>query len=110
MKSGRLRAIGISSPKRSSFMPELPAIAESVPGYDNELWWGVFTAAKTPRAVIDRLNAEIRKAMATDDMKKRFAEFGAEQSPTTPEGLNTLVKNEIAKWSKVIKDANIKAE
>jgi tripartite-type tricarboxylate transporter receptor subunit TctC len=110
MKSGRLRAIGISSPKRSSFMPELPAIAESVPGYDNELWWGVFTAAKTPRGVIDRLNAEIRKAMATDDMKKRFAEFGAEQSPTTPEGLNTLVKNEIAKWSKVIKDANIKAE
>lgn len=110
MKSGRLRAIGVSSPKRSSFMPEMPAIAESVPGYDNELWWGVFTAAKTPRPAIDRLNAEIHKILATAEMKKRFAEFGAEPAPTTPEAFNTLVKNEIAKWSKVVKTANIKPE
>ena len=110
MKSGRLRAIGMSSPKRSSFMPEIPPIAEALPGYDNDLWWGVFVAGKTPRPIIDRLNAEIHKVMATDEMKKRFAEFGAEQAPTTPEAFSLLVKNEIAKWTKVIKDANIKAE
>lgn len=110
MKSGRLRAIGMSSPKRSSFMPEIPPIAETLPGYDNDLWWGVFVAGKTPRPIIDRLNAEIHKVMATDEMKKRFAEFGAEQAPTTPEAFSLLVKNEIAKWTKVIKDANIKAE
>ena len=110
MKSGRLRAIGMSSPKRSSFMPEIPPIAEALPGYDNDLWWGVFVAGKTPRPLIDRLNAEIHKVMATDEMKKRFAEFGAEQAPTTPEAFSLLVKNEIAKWTKVIKDANIKAE
>jgi tripartite-type tricarboxylate transporter receptor subunit TctC len=110
MHSGRLRALGVSSPKRSSFMPEMPAIAETVPGYDNELWWGVFTTAKTPKAVIDRLNAEIHKVLASDDMKKRFADFGAEPSPTTPEAFNAMIKSEIAKWSKVIKDANIKPE
>lgn len=110
MNSGRLRALGVSSPKRSSFIPELPAIAETVPGYDNELWWGIFAPAKTPKATLDRLAQEIHKALATDDMKKRFADFGAEPSPTTPEGLSTLVKNEIAKWSKVVKDAQIKAD
>ena len=110
MKSGRLRAIGMSSPKRSSFMPEIPAIAETVPGYDNDLWWGVFTASKTPRPIIDKLNAEIHKVMATDDMKKRFSEFGAEQAPTTPDAFTLMVKNEIAKWGKVIKAANIKPE
>jgi tripartite-type tricarboxylate transporter receptor subunit TctC len=110
MKSGRLRALGVSSPKRSSFMPQMPAIAEAVPGYDNELWWGVFTTAKVPKATIDRLNAEIRKILGTDEMKKRFADFGAEPSPTTPEAFNAIVKSEIAKWSKVVKAANIKPE
>ena len=110
VQSGRLRAIGVSSPQRSSFLPNLPAIAETLPGYDNDLWWGVFTAAKVPKATIDRLNAEIHKTMATDELKKRFAEFGAVAAPTTPEGFNAIVKSEIAKWSKVIREANIKAE
>ncbi len=110
MQSGRLRAIGVSSPQRSAFLPNLPAIAETLPGYDNDLWWGVFTAAKVPKTTIDRLNAEIHKTMASDDLKKRFAEFGALAAPTTPEGFNTIVKNEIAKWGKVIREAGIKAE
>lgn len=110
MNSGRLRALGVSSPQRSAFTPGLPAIAETVPGYENELWWGVFAPAKTPKAVIDRLNAEIRKILAADEIKKRFAEFGAEPTPTTPEVFSALVKSEIARWSKVVKDANIKPE
>ncbi len=110
MNSGRLRALGVSSHKRSAFAPGLPAIAETLPGYDNELWWGMFAPAKTPKAVIDRLNAEIRKILATDDIKKRFAEFGAEPAPTTPEAFTALVKSEIAKWSKVVKDAKIQPE
>jgi tripartite-type tricarboxylate transporter receptor subunit TctC len=110
MQSGRLRAIGVSSPQRSSFLPNLPAIAETLPGYDNDLWWGVFVAAKTPKPIIDRLNAEIHKTMTTDEIKKRFADFGAVAAPTTPDGFNIIVKNEIAKWGKVIKTANIKPE
>jgi len=110
MQSGRLRAIGVSSPQRSAFLPQLPAIAETLPGYDNDLWWGVFVGSKTPRPIVDRLNAEIHKTMTTEEMKKRFADFGAVAAPTTPEGFNTIVKNEIAKWTKVIKAANIKPE
>jgi tripartite-type tricarboxylate transporter receptor subunit TctC len=110
MQSGRLRAIGVSSPQRSKFLPNLPAIAETLPGYDNDLWWGVFVASKTPKPIIDRLNTEIHKTMTTDDMKKRFADFGAVGAPTTPDGFNTIVKSEIAKWTKVVKTANIKPE
>lgn len=111
MKAGRLRALAVSTAKRSSFMPELATVAESgVPGYDVSLWWGVFAPVKTPKPVIDRLNAEIRKALATDAMKKQFADFGAEPSPMTPEAFSALVKSEIAQWRKVIKDANIKPE
>jgi tripartite-type tricarboxylate transporter receptor subunit TctC len=110
MQSGRLRAIGVSSPQRSAFLPNLPAIAETLPGYDNDLWWGVFTASKVPKARIDQLNVEIQKTMASEELKKRFAEFGAVAAPTTPDGFNTIVKNEIAKWGKVIREANIKAE
>jgi tripartite-type tricarboxylate transporter receptor subunit TctC len=110
MNSGRLRALGVSSPRRTAFVPGLPAIAETLPGYDNELWWGVFAPAKTPKAVIDRLNAEIRKILGADDIKKRFAEFGAEPTPATPEAFTALVRNEIAKWSKVVKAAKIEPE
>jgi tripartite-type tricarboxylate transporter receptor subunit TctC len=110
MNTGRLRALGVSSPKRSSFVPELPAIAESVPGYDNELWWGIFAPARTPAPVLEKLNQEIHKALATEEMKKRFASFGAEAAPTTPEGLSGIVRSEIAKWTKVVRDAQIRPE
>ena len=71
MKSGRLRALAVSTAKRSAFMPELPTVAESgVPGYDVSLWWGVFAPSKTAKPVMDRLNAEIHKAMSSEAMKK----------------------------------------
>lgn len=111
MKSGRLRALGVTSSKRTTLLPDLPTIAESgVPGYEASLWWGIFAPSKTPKPVIDRLNSEIHKTMATDDMKKVFADFGAEPAPTTPEAFTAMVKKEIAKWSVVVKTANIKAE
>jgi tripartite-type tricarboxylate transporter receptor subunit TctC len=111
MKSGRLRALGVTSAKRTSYMPELPTIAESgLPGYESSLWWGMFAPAKTPKPVIDRLNAEVHKAIAGPEMKKLYVEFGAEPAPTTPEAFSAMVKTEIAKWAKVVKDANIKPE
>ncbi len=110
LKSGRLRVIGVSTAKRSPFAPELPPIADAVPGYDVSLWWGIFAAAKTPRAVMDRLNAEIHKALASADVKKRFADFGAEPSPMTPDAFSAHVRGEIAKWRKVVIDNHIKAE
>jgi tripartite-type tricarboxylate transporter receptor subunit TctC len=111
MKSGRLRALGVTGSKRTSFAPELPTVAESgVPGYEATLWWGIFAPSKTPKPVLDRLNSEIHKAMAAPDMKKVFVDFGAEADPTTPEGFSTYVKAEIAKWTTVVREAKIKAE
>jgi tripartite-type tricarboxylate transporter receptor subunit TctC len=111
MKSGRLRALAVSTAKRTAFMPELPTVAESgVPGYDVSLWWGVFAPAKTPKPVMDRLNTEIHKAMSSEVMKRHFAEFGAEAAPMTPDAFSAKVKTEIDNWRKVIQAANIKAE
>ena len=111
MKSGRLRALGVTGEKRTSFAPELPTIAESgVPGYEASLWWGMFAPSKTPKPIIDRLNGEIHKARASPEMKKLYVEFGAEPAPTTPDAFTGMVRKEIAKWSKVVKDANIKPE
>lgn len=111
IKSGRLRVLAVSTAKRSSFMPELPTVAESgVPGYDVSLWWGVFAPAKTAKPVMDRLNSEIHKAMSSEPMKKLFAEFGAEAAPMTPEAFTAKFKTEIGNWRKVIQAAGIKAE
>ena len=111
MKSGRLRALAVSTAKRTAFMPELPTVAESgIPGYDVSLWWGVFAPAKTPKPVMDRLNTEIHKAMSSEVMKRHFAEFGAEAAPMTPDAFSAKVKTEIGNWRKVIQAANIKAD
>ena len=111
IKSSRLRAIGMSTAKRSSFAPNLPTIAESgLPGYDVSLWWGIFAPVKTPRPVIERLNAEINKILVTEEIKKRFADFGAEPTPASPEAFTAMFKSEIVKWSKVVKESGIKAE
>ena len=111
IKSSRLRAIGMSTAKRSSFAPNLPTIAESgLPGYDVSLWWGNFAPVKTPRPVIERVNAEINKILVTEEIKKRFADFGAEPTPASPEAFTAMFKSEIVKWSKVVKESGIKAE
>ena len=111
MKSGRLRALGVTGTKRTSFAPELPTVAESgVPGYEATLWWGIFAPSKTPKDVLGRLNGEINKTLGSADMKKVFVDFGAEPEPTTPEAFSNFVKAEIAKWTKVVKTANIKPE
>jgi tripartite-type tricarboxylate transporter receptor subunit TctC len=111
MKSGRLRALGVSTARRSGFMPELPTIAESgVPGYESSLWWGIYAPSKTPKPVLEKLSSEIHKIIATDEMKKRFADFGAEPMPLGPDAFSAMTKREIATWSQVVKAANIRPE
>jgi tripartite-type tricarboxylate transporter receptor subunit TctC len=111
INSKRLRAIGMSTAKRSRFAPDLPTIAESgLPGYDVSLWWGFFAPVKTPRPIVERLNGEINKILVTDETRKRFAEFGAEPTPASADAFTSYFRSEIAKWAKVVKDANIKAE
>ena len=111
IKSGRVRALGVGSPKRSALVPDVPTIAESgVKGYDAYSWAGVFAPAGTPKEMVAKVNADIVKALSEPEVKKRLLEAGAEAAPGTPEQFGAFLKAEIAKWAKVVKDANIKAD
>jgi tripartite-type tricarboxylate transporter receptor subunit TctC len=108
LKAGTLRALAVTGAHRSPSAPDIPTVAESaLPGFEAETWWGIVAPAGTPRAILAKLNAAARKALADDDTKRRFADLGMTNGGSSPEELDVYIKSEIAKWSKVIKDANI---
>ena len=109
-RAGKLRAIAISSGKRSPQAPELPTIAESgVPGYDLTPWYGVLFPAGTPRAIVMRLNQEIGGILTTPDVVERFRTQGIDLVTSTPEAFAALIKSEIPKWRKVVKESGAQA-
>ena len=112
VKAGKLRALGVSSEKRSSLMPELPAISETpgLTGFDLTAWVAMFAPAGTPKEIVDRLSTEVRKALAKAEVRDRITQFAAEVTPSTPEQLADFVKAQLANWGKRIKDAGIEAE
>jgi tripartite-type tricarboxylate transporter receptor subunit TctC len=111
VKAGRLRALAISSAKRSAAAPELPTVAESgMPGYESGTWFGLFAPAGTPREIISRLNGEINKIVATADMKSRLVAQGADPISVTPEQFRAFVKKELERWGKVVKTIGIKVD
>jgi tripartite-type tricarboxylate transporter receptor subunit TctC len=108
LKAGTVRALAVTGAHRSPSAPDIPTVAEAaLPGFEAETWWGIVAPAGTPQAVLAKLNAAARKALADDDTKKRFADLGMTNGGSAPEELDAYIKSEIAKWSKVIKDANI---
>ncbi len=108
IKSGKLRALGVTTAKRSALVPELPTIAEAgVKGFDANNWYGVLVPAKTPRNIIDRLNKEIVAVLNLPDVKKILFASGLDAAPTTPEEFGRYIKSEKDKWEKVIKAANL---
>jgi tripartite-type tricarboxylate transporter receptor subunit TctC len=111
LKAGRLRALAVASPQRSSLMPELPTMAEAgVPGVVSATDYGIFAPAATPKDVIALLNREINAALQTADLRAKLAAQGIEVSASTPEALQAELAQEIAKWARVIREANIKLE
>lgn len=111
VRSGKLKALGVSTPKRSAAVPDLPTIAESgLPGYSATAWYGVLAPAGTPRGIILKLNAEIVKSLGTEEMKKRIAADGGEVIGSTPEEFTTVMKTDIAKWAKVVKDSGAQVD
>ncbi len=108
IKSGKLRALGVTTAKRSALVPELPTIAESgVKGFDANNWYGVLVPAKTPRPIINRLNKEIVTVLNLPDVNKILFASGLDAAPTTPEAFGAYIKSEKDKWEKVIKAANL---
>ena len=110
-KAGKIRAIAVTTAKRSSVHPELPTIAESgLPGYDVSSWQGVFAPAATPRPIISRLNAEIVRILAMPDVRERLTGLGADPVGNTPEQFAAYVKAEIAKWAAVVKQTGARVD
>src|SRR3990172_2827645 len=111
IKAGRLRPLAVTTVKRSAGAPELPTMQEAgVAGYEVAGWYGVLAPAKTPQPIIARLNREIVRILQTQEMKDRLAADGSEAVGSTPGQFGAHIKSEIAKWSKVVKEAGIKAE
>ncbi len=109
VKSGQLRALGITSLKRSPMLPEVPTIAESgLPGFEVQTLYAILAPARTPDAIVQRLNAEIAKALRVPDVRQRLEADGSQVLISTPAELGKLMVAEIAKWTKVIKRAGIK--
>jgi tripartite-type tricarboxylate transporter receptor subunit TctC len=108
IKAGKLRGLGVTPAKRSEMLPDVPAIGETVPGYDASGWFGIVAPKGTPDAIIARLNTEISAGVADPDTRKRLIAVGAEPHAMTSAEFNKFIADEIAKWRKVIKFADIK--
>ncbi len=111
MKSGRARALGVTTAARSAAAPDVPTIAESgLPAYEATAWYGVLAPAGTPRDIVMRLNTEIVKSLRTDDMKQRILLDGGDVVGSTPEAFGTVMRNDIAKWARVVKLSGAKVD
>jgi len=107
VKSGKLRALGVTSAKRSPLLPDVPAIGEFVPGYAAAGWFGLAAPKGTPTEIVDILSKEVAAGLADPGMKARMADLGAEPMPMTPAEFTKLMADETVKWGKVIREANI---
>jgi len=111
VRAGKLRALAVTAPKRSPAEPQIPTISEAgIPGFAVLDWQGLFTTAKTPPAIVNKLNAEVVRILALPDVVEKLAVTGVEIQTSTPKEWGDFVKSEIAKWGKVVKEAGIKVE
>jgi tripartite-type tricarboxylate transporter receptor subunit TctC len=110
VKGGRLRGLGVTSPRRSPAFPELPAIAETVPGYEVVNWFGIFAPARTPVQIITRINAALNKALQSPDLRKILNASGADTVGGSPEDFAKVVRADFAKWAKVVKDSGARVD
>ena len=110
VRSGKLRPIAVTSAKRAAIAPDIPTIAETVPGYEHEPWNGMFGPAAMPQAVLAKISAEVMRAVHGPEVTKVFETDGATPVGSTPQAFAVMLKGEIAKWTKVAKAANIKLD
>jgi tripartite-type tricarboxylate transporter receptor subunit TctC len=110
VRAGKLRALAVSTAARSAFAPDLPAVAETVPGFDVEVWFGVVAPAGVPRQVIGRLNADINAVLALPEVKNRFAEQGVRVIGGSPESFGAYLQAQTRRWARVVKEAGLQVE
>ena len=111
VRAGRLRALAVTTAKRSPALPELPSVAEAgVPGYDSSVWYGLLAPAGTPTAIVGRLNGEVIRVLAAPDLRERIAIEAIEPAGSTPEAFKSHIARELAKWAKVVADSGARID
>jgi tripartite-type tricarboxylate transporter receptor subunit TctC len=110
IKAGNVRALAVASAARSEALPEVPTVADSVPGFDASTWQGIGAPRNTPAEIVERLNKEINAVLADPKIKARLAELGSVPTPMSPAAFENLIVAETAKWGKVIRAADIKVK
>jgi tripartite-type tricarboxylate transporter receptor subunit TctC len=112
IRSGKLRALAVTSGRRAAVLPEVPTIAEATPyrGYEANNWYGMVAPARTPARIVDRLNRELHAVLARGEVRERLLGQGLEAMPSTPAEFSVYLQREIGKWAKVVKDANARVE
>jgi tripartite-type tricarboxylate transporter receptor subunit TctC len=110
IRDGKLRALAVTTAARSPALPDVPAVAESVPGYEAGSWYGLGAPRNTPAPLVGKLNAEINAALADSVIKAQFVELGAEPMPMTPASFGDFIADETAKWGRVVKVANVRVD
>jgi len=110
MATGKARPIAIGHPTRLAQLPDVPAVAETIPGFNNTSWYALFAPTGTPTAIVNKLNAEMKRAVANADFSKSVEAMGLVPASSTPQELGTLVKSELARWTRVIRDAGIRVD
>jgi tripartite-type tricarboxylate transporter receptor subunit TctC len=110
IKSGRLRALAVTTAQREPSMPDVPTVGETVPGYEATAWFGIGMPKGTPRDVIEKVNAEVNRALADPGMQKKLGELGGRPIPGTPEDFQKTIVEETQKWSKVVKESGATVE
>jgi tripartite-type tricarboxylate transporter receptor subunit TctC len=110
VRAGKLRALAMTTATRLPVLPDIPTVAEFVPGYEASFWTGIGAPKNTPAEIVDKLNKEINEALADAKIKTRLAELGATALPGSPADFNKLIADETEKWGKVVRAANIKPE
>jgi tripartite-type tricarboxylate transporter receptor subunit TctC len=109
-RAGRLKILGVGHTQRLKAYPDIPTIAETVPGYYNTGWWGIVAPKGTPKAIVERLNGIMNKALATPEMIQRFEKNGLEVATSTPQDYHDLIRSDLDMWKKLIKDAKISVD
>jgi tripartite-type tricarboxylate transporter receptor subunit TctC len=110
VRAGRLRALGLTSATRLEALPDLPPVADFVPGYEASSWYGIGAPRNTPTEIVDRLNKEINAGLAEPKIKARFADIGGTALPGSPADFAKVIAEDTEKWAKVIRSANIKPD
>ena len=107
VKSGKLIALAVTSPKRLAVLPDVPTMSETFPGFEAQSWVGMLAPAATPRPIVSKLNASLHKVLAMPEVRSRFEAQGSEMAPSTPEAFGEWLRTETTKWAKIIKERKI---